>query len=205
LNTEQPNQNKVHPRIRGEDIVLAMSIRPVRGSPPHTRGRCRTDLLHVRGGGFTPAYAGKIKHKNKGCILVEVHPRIRGEDKALYSAPDMLIGSPPHTRGRYWSVPCGTWDERFTPAYAGKMSCTCVGNESPRVHPRIRGEDQRICACGMPRKGSPPHTRGRYRRRRCCTPVRRFTPAYAGKIQSLQRSSLPQRVHPRIRGEDAGA
>ena len=71
---------KVHPRIRGEDKIFDLSLKSVKGSPPHTRGRSR---IHSRNNfliRFTPAYAGKISALDVMVDWIVVHPRIRGED-----------------------------------------------------------------------------------------------------------------------------
>ena len=51
-------------------------------------------------GGFTPAYAGKIMIVVTKTGYPMVHPRIRGEDKVFDLLARIVIGSPPHTRGR---------------------------------------------------------------------------------------------------------
>ena len=91
---------------------------------------------------------------------------------------------------------------RFTPAYAGKISDDMRANFRSQVHPRIRGEDCFPRKGDFERRGSPPHTRGRFD----CLPEAyeqlRFTPAYAGKIRIWVLSEFIRKVHPRIRGED---
>ena len=69
------------------------------------------------------------------------------------------------------------------------------------VHPRIRGERQRLILAGALLVGSSPHTRGTPRPPRArCWPSR-FIPAYAGNANwAPPRTSAPA-VHPRIRGE----
>ena len=92
--------------------------------------------------------------------------------------------------------------KRFTPAYAGKIKRRGYARHPAGVHPRIRGEDSLLLwaiALGL---GSPPHTRGRSSVFQTCTPHRRFTPAYAGKILAAFFHTTPDEVHPRIRGED---
>ena len=76
------------------------------------------------------------------------------------------------------------------------------GAVSSWVHPRIRGEDATPRVPCQSRQGSPPHTRGRFRRRELLAEAPGFTPAYAGKIPEMNCKFLPKRVHPRIRGED---
>ena len=112
---------KVHPRIRGEDGDARSCDNLDGGSPPHTRGRY-IGFSRISGlSGFTPAYAGKIFQGQAECPRVQVHPRIRGEDSRLASVSEWSIGSPPHTRGRFYYLLTFRREKGFTPAYAGKI------------------------------------------------------------------------------------
>ena len=152
--------------------------------------------------GFTPAYAGKIGELPPCSSACRVHPRIRGEDRA-YALNDLqVLGSPPHTRGRFCYAAADIQGKRFTPAYAGKIITWRYCSRSHQVHPRIRGEDLPVPKSPVMMAGSPPHTRGRWI---SCFPsslILRFTPAYAGKIITWRYCSRSHQVHPRIRGED---
>ena len=75
-----PQSRRVHPRIRGEDTASAVIQSCIRGSPPHTRGRSNAEESTEPPKGFTPAYAGKINRRGRDDKIVQVHPRIRGED-----------------------------------------------------------------------------------------------------------------------------
>ena len=90
----------VHPRIRGEDYFNDLNENFVVGSPPHTRGRSAFKEPKKFGVRFTPAYAGKILVKRNVIKIVQVHPRIRGEDQNRMLQLPSHRGSPPHTRGR---------------------------------------------------------------------------------------------------------
>ena len=90
----------VHPRIRGEDRRLSSVSEWSPGSPPHTRGRSAFKEPKKFGVRFTPAYAGKILVKRNVIKIVQVHPRIRGEDFGQAECNQNCSGSPPHTRGR---------------------------------------------------------------------------------------------------------
>ena len=48
-----------HPRMRGEDLIRKRKLPPVKGSPPHARGRRPGGLFEVGCGRLTPACAGK--------------------------------------------------------------------------------------------------------------------------------------------------
>ena len=92
------------------------------GSPPHTRGRLSLFTEKSEKKRFTPAYAGKIGALYGRPVKTEVHPRIRGEDSAGIQDFSGVQGSPPHTRGRSGVLGDFLSMERFTPAYAGKIS-----------------------------------------------------------------------------------
>ena len=134
--------------------------------------------------------------------LSRVHPRIRGEDLSRFSISLKLTGSPPHTRGRSRNQRVNRGSKGFTPAYAGKIVHARASVSAFGVHPRIRGEDQRHFEARQYAGGSPPHTRGRWLKKLNIVQLLGFTPAYAGKITSCDRSSRRTQVHPRIRGED---
>ena len=75
-----------------------------------------------------------------------------------------------------------TLNERFTPAYAGKIYAPSDVYIKNGVHPRIRGEDRQSTTPAHSASGSPPHTRGRLTHARPAPGRAWFTPAYAGKI-----------------------
>ena len=154
--------NQVHPRIRGEDHRRRQRSQLFSGSPPHTRGRF---------------LRGIVCHS-----APPVHPRIRGEDPRPRLPTVPAPGSPPHTRGRLTTSARPTSCPRFTPAYAGKIRYLFLTLTVKKVHPRIRGEDKRCDCLENLKKGSPPHTRGRFHLTREEAVDLRFTPAYAGKM-----------------------
>ena len=154
---------------------------------------------------FTPAYAGKIDASGEDTKKWRVHPRIRGEDKRTSRQLAVLMGSPPHTRGRFKWQKARDCMAGFTPAYAGKILPKRIEKYSSEVHPRIRGEDFLPKDKADQAQGSPPHTRGRFHEINPHGDFIRFTPAYAGKISSRVNSLYMRRVHPRIRGEDSSS
>ena len=153
----------VHPRIRGEDFSRPRKALLRTGSPPHTRGRSVYKQLRRDLTGFTPAYAGKMQRSRLYLYAARVHPRIRGEDSVRPLSTPTGAGSPPHTRGRFRAGAIYTPGRRFTPAYAGKIMSNFLSPTPKRVHPRIRGEDLVWLLTVTSLRGSPPHTRGRWR------------------------------------------
>ena len=152
---------KDHPRMRGEDKGGARKRKQNVGSPPHARGRqLITTILKLKTR-ITPACAGKTKLHPLGRTSATDHPRMRGEDTLDSSTRWTIFGSPPHARGRRWSLWKGSERSRITPACAGKTPFVEVFYLRPPDHPRMRGEDSNTVAVIDNRPGSPPHARGR--------------------------------------------
>ena len=91
------------------------------------------------------------------------------------------MGSPPHMRGKAWTMPIST-------------SITSD-------HPRICGEKVVELVPDAQRQGSPPHMRGKALNTSFVPELYRITPAYAGKSSELKESASIRRDHPRICGE----
>ena len=117
--------------------------------------------------------------------------------------PELVTGSPPHSRGRQTVASVGTAAVGLTPAFAGKTSDAAQCNPASGAHPRIRGEDSNRCCVASTSGGSPPHSRGRRGLEAGAGVCVGLTPAFAGK--TLAEAGLPEHewAHPRIRGEDA--
>ena len=105
-------RRSVHPRLRGELILVLRPALIHIGSSPLTRG--------------TPPGYFRVYHRPA------VHPRLRGELKVGNFTKSENRGSSPLTRG--------TRRARLLPAYAGN-SHRWMKHQSPNpVHPRLRGE-----------------------------------------------------------------
>ena len=129
-----------HPRLRGEKAVCAVLHLYSWGSPPLTRGK---DSDTPQGGlenGITPAYAGKSHDQKKWYADGRDHPRLRGEKVFFAVVLQLLIGSPPLTRGKGAILPLERVRHGITPAYAGKSLGRTAGAKHRRDHPRLRGE-----------------------------------------------------------------
>ena len=171
----------VHPRIRGERWTSPLQRRRGAGSSPHTRGTHRGRQVDTRAGRFIPAYAGNAMKRAWSAWPASVHPRIRGERRAVLGG---VLGG-----------------VRFIPAYAGNAVSTSPSRLMMTVHPRIRGE--RTCQFRRDhlQRGSSPHTRGTRRNVSSATGLHRFIPAYAGNACLRGVAGCRSAVHPRIRGE----
>ena len=108
-----------HPRLRGEQSVLARGKAPRVGSPPLARGTVRAHNTVLPHRGITPACAGNRYRSLPLVGSVEDHPRLRGEQVAVVRHNALEVGSPPLARGTEHSA---TWRgglTGITPACAG--------------------------------------------------------------------------------------
>ena len=94
---------------------------------------------------------------------------------------------------------------RFIPARAGNTRAATSPRAACTVHPRSRGEHEAAARVGQGVGGSSPLARGTRWRRPARQRWSRFIPARAGNTRSSTPSSPSRPVHPRSRGEHAGA
>ena len=104
-----------------------------------------------------------------------------GENSVLRGVNSLLIGSPPHVRGKRSCLGEINFCTRITPACAGKTLWLIDLLKQLRDHPRMCGENLVTLVIKATLLGSPPHVRGKPN-----TPVdannhARITPACAGK------------------------
>ena len=109
-----------HPRMRGEDAGATFTKVTLKGSPPHARGRPDEEKFGYTTVRITPACAGKTTARPRLPHLSADHPRMRGEDVQTQKHAEKCLGSPPHARGRPATAAAEWFEERITPACAGK-------------------------------------------------------------------------------------
>ena len=150
-----------HPRLRGEKIQETRKENLRRGSPPLARGKGRRPHPCRPFGRITPACAGKRQNCKQLFWICRDHPRLRGEKVSKVKNNLLSQGSPPLARGKVENFYSDEFNERITPACAGKSS----GFEEHRTgrwdHPRLRGEKSITYASFELIKGSPPLARGK--------------------------------------------
>ena len=111
------------------------------------------------------------------------------------------MGSPPHGRGKAFSVLRRQFRFRITPAWAGKRGQGMQRALLCTDHPRVGGEKQTLPpAAGRP-LGSPPHGRGKVRLAPLIQLLVGITPAWAGKSMTAPGRSSRTGDHPRVGGE----
>ena len=134
------DQNRDHPRMGGEKPNRILWNNFKRGSPPHGRGKDRTEKHKQRRRRITPAWAGKSSLIGVTDIAPVDHPRMGGEKFGAVVRHCRVLGSPPHGRGKAYSTTTTTTSYRITPAWAGKSNNQPVATGFCRDHPRMGGE-----------------------------------------------------------------
>ena len=190
-----------HPRTRGEKAALRVDLQVVLGSPPHTRGKVRKNSIRGCISRITPAHAGKSSKEMRSAVTEKDHPRTRGEKGVFPCSTYRANGSPPHTRGKGFSLVVLSSSSRITPAHAGKSPFLYIIFHFVEDHPRTRGEKLTNLLSSIMNIGSPPHTRGKVPSHGRDDPQRRITPAHAGKRGSRACRKCWRWDHPRTRGE----
>ena len=141
-----PIGSRDHPRIRGEHVrgalggavaygiipayagsttISRLMIRPLRGSPPHTRGARMA--------------------RRRACATWRDHPRIRGEHRASRSPMSSRGGSSPHTRGAPTMTRGASDDVGDHPRIRGEhLRATTIFSQFPGSSPHTRGARQHL-------------------------------------------------------------
>ena len=109
-----------HPRTCGENIHRYTSFGLQIGSPPHLRGKLLVCIFIVPKSRITPAPAGKTYELCKFVGGNQDHPRTCGENFSALEEISTPTGSPPHLRGKLFSLFENNNPIRITPAPAGK-------------------------------------------------------------------------------------
>ena len=170
----------VHPRWRGEHRTSGIAVTHRRGSSPLARGTPERVLIGRNLGRFIPAGAGNTEASNGAALRASVHPRWRGEHYRLSDDRNAVCGSSPLARGTPPAAGEKQTGQRFIPAGAGNTRARPQAPRQPPVHPRWRGEHDKIPPLIIKGSGSSPLARG--------TPAKgcesaaqfRFIPAGAG-------------------------
>ncbi len=105
-------------------------------------------------------------------------------------------------RGKLCVTPRIGSNSGITPACAGKTRRSRVDEAIHEDHPRVCGENPRLCARIFEPEGSPPRVRGKPRYCSRLSFKLRITPACAGKTHSPPRKALARKDHPRVCGEN---
>ena len=69
-----------HPRVCGENSIIATAMRQLSGSSPRVRGKLGRQISCMRKQGLIPACAGKTNQPTNTSTLPRAHPRVCGEN-----------------------------------------------------------------------------------------------------------------------------
>ena len=150
-----------HPRRCGENSIATNPPPVSLGSPPQVRGkpwdsRAAEDAVRI-----TPAGAGKTRTQIMHCFQHQDHPRRCGENLDSQKESGKGLGSPPQVRGKPFDKVDAGFNERITPAGAGKTRSTRNCNTARKDHPRRCGENHITDNLSAASSGSPPQVRGK--------------------------------------------
>ena len=171
----------VHPRARGEHFSSVRMLLRFCGSSPRSRGTPIAPCVGRSRSRFIPALAGNTAIVPCCPRASAVHPRARGEHRLWLGNGLRPAGSSPRSRGTLCRLQQGVEMVRFIPALAGNTPAAPEMPWAVPVHPRARGEHERVA--------TPP------------VPASRFIPALAGNTTSVLSGLAKEAVHPRARGE----
>lgn len=150
-------------------------------SPPRMRGKGLCKGFHLCDVGITPACAGKSEKQVPFLPPYQDHPRVCGEKSHQRGLGLLLLGSPPHVRGKGWQERSTTANRRITPACAGKSFRDNLVSRQLQDHPCVCGEKIFRLSGFTKDEGSPPHVRGKDDLVKLINLIFGITPAYAGK------------------------
>ena len=169
--------------MRGENKRKRPPKNTPMGSSPHARGKLPSSSVKNGAERLIPACAGKTPRVK--CLFINrtAHPRMRGENSQLSSAPGSARGSSPHARGKQSSARLLVPFEGLIPACAGKTGRRRKAVQNWEAHPRMRGENRKALSFRIRRIGSSPHARG--------------------KLRKSRHAHAQIGAHPRMRGENA--
>ena len=84
------------------------------------RGKDTSPFVKNVAFGITPAHAGKRQNRGISFNISRDHPRTCGEKTSAHLKEDFTIGSPPHMRGKVFTIIKHIVRYGITPAHAGK-------------------------------------------------------------------------------------
>ena len=129
-----------HPRTCGEKKKGGCREKSRLGSPPHMRGKAILTTFDAGKLRITPAHAGKRPHNLLCSLRRKDHPRTCGEKQFVLSQFAVVLGSPPHMRGKAFFFVPPKFCAGITPAHAGKRCCLPCLRCLDWDHPRTCGE-----------------------------------------------------------------
>jgi len=180
LGRADPQEGRVHPRVRGGTAVRDRREKASEGASPRARGNPAQETPSMADQGCIPACAGEPGSDRAGCLAGGVHPRVRGGTPNTTWRKKRARGASPRARGNRL---------RRRPRHG-----------SGGVHPRVRGGTDRPWMTALETQGASPRARGNRPRPTPSSGRRGCIPACAGEPSALQLITTRLEVHPRVRG-----
>ena len=125
-----------------------------------------------------------------------------GENKAIAAERAIAGGSSPRVRGKQLEARFDQHRRRLIPACAGKTLADASPPPPSRAHPRVCGENERLCYPYLSVVGSSPRVRGKPVKTYLGDLINGLIPACAGKTASMSAAWARPRAHPRVCGEN---
>ena len=166
------------------------------------RGKLFNLLSIIRKNRITPADAGKTTICTFAPAIKRDHPRGCGENVYVFPCVRNKPGSPPRMRGKQTYMGYRFFNDRITPADAGKTMPAPISQGRRKDHPRGCGENMGYRFLCWENAGSPPRMRGKLFRQLNLLFNFGITPADAGKTRLQEELPLLSRDHPRGCGEN---
>ena len=176
----------ITPASAGKTLRLFSAVLICLGSPPRVREKQVRKIgidVHDR---ITPASAGKTTSLKYFSTLVRDHPRECGKNLILYHLMFLILGSPPRVREKLHLPYKKVYDQRITPASAGKTFLLGCHIALDRDHPRECGKNCLARSLPLPTLGSPPRVREKRTNFNAESGKYRITPASAGKTCCIE-------------------
>ena len=149
-----------HPRARGEQVLDLEAGQSAEGSSPRARGAAQPQIARLTAYRIIPARAGSRVAPQLCRGAQTEHPRARGEQSRLLSAPPCDGGSSPRARGAVTVFFQITRRRGIIPARAGSSACYPCYSPRRKDHPRARGEQAGTLTEEDFEMGSSPRARG---------------------------------------------
>ena len=191
-----------HPRVCGENVLVADRAARRWGSSPRVRGKPHNLEQVADHPGLIPACAGKTATLWRPWPPSTAHPRVCGENFVPWVFVSMLWGSSPRVRGKQYDYVHSLGTPGLIPACAGKTPRTPRSCTRAWAHPRVCGENTYYLPLIGYREGSSPRVRGKRLCDAVCAHEPRLIPACAGKTPLDGASTTSMRAHPRVCGEN---
>ena len=151
--------------------------------------------------GIIPALAGNTCCGSAGRCSRGDHPRSRGEYQPHRTAPSLISGSSPLSRGIPAMGRSLLFTLRIIPALAGNTTGGLARSVRKQDHPRSRGEYLGVFRLSSPARGSSPLSRGILAYVKHTVVHAGIIPALAGNTGAVRSCTPSPADHPRSRGE----